>query len=141
MLTQHNYFCFKCHSSVKANVAFTGQKKQSNKRFFSQLDDFDQEIVNSNAENVNVAFIEGPVDQEFTVNNTGTNLTTNENLVIVQTLESSFNERINREMGNIVDTVEDTIQNAILTAIGCKLTPKVALAVRSKKRPLYKIRP
>ena len=42
----------------------------------------------------------------------------NESTVNVKTLERCFNQRIDREMSNIVDTVEDKIQNAILTAIG-----------------------
>ena len=49
----------------------------------------------------------------------------------VKTLESCFNERIDREMNNIVDTVEDRIQNAILAAIDNIITPKIELAIRS----------
>ena len=42
-----------------------------------------------------------------------------------------FNERIDKEMSNIVDTVEDRIQNAILTAIDSIVTTKIELAIRS----------
>ena len=49
----------------------------------------------------------------------------------VKTLERCFNERIDREMSNIVDTVEDRIQNAILTAIENIVAPKIELAIRS----------
>ena len=49
----------------------------------------------------------------------------------VKTLERSFNERIDREMSNFVDTVEDRIQNAILTAIDNVVAPKIELAIRS----------
>ena len=49
----------------------------------------------------------------------------------VKTLERCFNERIDREMNNIVDTVEDRIQNAILTAIDNIVAPKIELAIRS----------
>ena len=49
----------------------------------------------------------------------------------VKTLERCFNKRIDREMNNIVDTVEDRIQNAILTAIDNIVTPKIELAIRS----------
>ena len=38
---------------------------------------------------------------------------------------------IDREMSNIVDTVEDRIQNAILTAIDNIVAPKIELAIRS----------
>ena len=48
----------------------------------------------------------------------------------VQNLERCSNERIGREMGNIVDTVEDRIQNAILTVIGNIIAPRIKLAVR-----------
>ena len=46
-----------------------------------------------------------------------------ENTVNVQPLERCFNEKIAKEMSNIVDTVEDRIQNAILTAIDKFMTP------------------
>ena len=46
-------------------------------------------------------------------------------------LERSFNERIGREMSNIVDTVEDRIQNANSTAIDNIDAPKIELAIRS----------
>ena len=49
----------------------------------------------------------------------------------VKTLERCFNEKIDREMNNIIDTVEDRIQNAILTAIDNIVAPKIELAVRS----------
>ena len=42
-----------------------------------------------------------------------------------------MNERIDREMNSIVDTVEDRIQNVILTAIDNLVAPKIELAVRS----------
>ena len=49
----------------------------------------------------------------------------------VKTLERCFNERIDREMSNIVDTVEDRIRNAILPAIDNIVAPKIELAIRS----------
>ena len=49
----------------------------------------------------------------------------------MKTLERSFNENFDREMNNIVDTVEDRIQNAILTAIENIVAPKIELAIRS----------
>ena len=49
----------------------------------------------------------------------------------VKTLERCFNERIDREMSNIVDTVEDRIQNAIFTAIENIVAPKIELPIRS----------
>ena len=49
----------------------------------------------------------------------------------VNTLERCFNERIDRETGNIVATVGDRIQNAMLTAIDSITTPKIELAIRS----------
>ena len=47
-----------------------------------------------------------------------------------KTLERCFNERIDREMNNIVDTVEDRIQTASLTAIDNIIAPKIELAIR-----------
>ena len=46
-------------------------------------------------------------------------------------MERWFNERIDRVMSNIVDTVEEGIQNAILTAIDNIVAPKIELAIRS----------
>ena len=46
-------------------------------------------------------------------------------------LERCFNERTDREMNNIIDTVEDRIQNAILTAIDNIVAPKIELEIRS----------
>ena len=112
----------------------TRKKRQSNRRFFSQLDDFDQDIIIGNAASdrqQNLVVNEGTVDREFTVKSTGSYLTTNENLVNAKTLERCFNEKIDREMGYIVDTVEDRIQNAILTAIDSNITPRIELAVKA----------
>ena len=52
-------------------------------------------------------------------------------MVNVETLERCFTERIDREVGNIVDTVEDRIQNALLTAIDNIIPPKIELVIRS----------
>ena len=49
----------------------------------------------------------------------------------VKTLERCFNERVDREMNNIFDTVGDRIQNAILTAIDNIVAPKIELAIKS----------
>ena len=73
----------------------------------------------------------GTNDRDFTVSNSSNNTAVNENVMNVKTLERRFNERIDREMSNIVDTVEDRIQNAILTAIENIVAPKIELAIRS----------
>ena len=49
----------------------------------------------------------------------------------MKTLERCFNERIDKEMDNIVGTVEDRIQNAILAAIDNIVAPKIELSIRS----------
>ena len=63
------------------------------------------------------------VDGEITGHNYDSILTTNENSVNVQALERSFNERTDRETGNIVNRAEDRIQNAILTTVDNIFTP------------------
>ena len=106
----------------------TRLKRQSNRRFLSQLDEFNRDIVFGNAAShrqETVVVFEGTFDQEINANDTSNNLTANEDLVTVKTSERCFNERTDREMGNIVDTVEDRIQNAILTAIDSIITHKV----------------
>ena len=112
----------------------TRKKRQSNKRLLSQLDDFEQDVFIGNAASKrqeNVAVNEGTNDQEFTVGTSYDSSTVNGNAMSVKTLEKCFNERIDREMNNIVDTVEDRIQNAILTAIDNIIVPKIELAIRS----------
>ena len=56
----------------------------------------------------------------------------NESMVNVKTLERCFNERIDSEMSNIVDTVEDRIPNAIMTTIDNIVAPETELAIRSE---------
>ena len=112
----------------------TRKKRQSNKRLLSQLDDFDQDMIIGNAvseRQENAVVNTDTNDRDFTVSNSSNNSAVNESVMNVKTLERCFNERIDREMSNIVDTVEDRIQNAILTAIENIVAPKIELAIRS----------
>ena len=112
----------------------TRKKRQSNKRLLNQLDDFDQDMIIGNAvseRQENAVVNTGTNDRDFTVSNPSNNTVVNESVINVKTLERCFNERIDREMSNIVDTVEDRIQNAILTAIEHIVVPKIELAIRS----------
>ena len=112
----------------------TRKKRQSNKRLLSQLDDFDQNVIIGNTateRQENVVVNEGINDQDFTVGTFNIISIINENVLNVKTLERCFNERIDREMENIVETVEDRIQSAILTAIDNIGGPKIELAIRS----------
>ena len=114
----------------------TCKKKHSKRRLLSRLDNFDQDIIIGNTASdrqENTIVNEGTGHRDFTVGTSGINLTTNENTVNVKTLERCFNEGIDRDMSNIVDTVEDRIQNAILTAIDSVITPKIELEIRSIK--------
>ena len=69
--------------------------------------------------------------RDFTVGTSNNDSVVSGNAKSVKTLVRCFNERIDREMSNIVDTVEDRIQDAILTAIENILAPKIELAIRS----------
>ena len=112
----------------------TRKKRQSNKRLLSQLDDFDQDIIigsTASEKQENVVVTEGINDQDFTVGTCNVSTAMNKNAMTVKTLERCFNERIDREMNNIVDTAEDRIQNAILAAIDNIVAPKIELAIRS----------
>ena len=114
----------------------TRKNRQPNKRLLSQLDDFEQDMVIDNATSERQeSFVanEGTNDQDFTVGTSHTNSINNENALNVKTLERCFNERIDREMNNIVDTVEDRIQNANLIAIDNIIAPKIELAIKSVK--------
>ena len=111
----------------------TRKKRQSNKRLLSQLDNFDQDMIIGNAvsERQGKAVVnEGTNDRGFTVSTCNNDSVVNETTVNVKTLERCFNERIDREMSSIIDTVEDRMQNAILTAIENIVTPKIELAIR-----------
>ena len=112
----------------------TRKKKQSNKRLLSQLDNFDQDMIIGNTireSQENSVVNEGTNDRDFTVGTSDDDSVINGNVMSMKTLERCFNERIDREMSNIVDTVEDRIQNAILTAIENIVAPKIELAIRS----------
>ena len=112
----------------------TRKKRQSNKRLLSQLDDFDQDVIIGNTESSrqkSVTVNGGTKDQDFTAGTSNVGSVVNENTLNMKTLERCFNERIDREMSNVVDTVEDRIQNAILTAIDNIVAPKIELAIRS----------
>ena len=75
--------------------------------------------------------IEGTNDQDCTVGTSNVSPIVNQNVMNVKTSERCFNERIDSEMNNIVDTVGDRIQIAIMTAIDNVVAPKIELAIRS----------
>ena len=114
----------------------TRKKRESNRRRLSQLDDFDQDMIIGNAvseRQENTVVNEGTNNRDFTV---GTSTSDNSSVVnrivmIVKTLERCFNENIDEEMSNIIDTVEDRIQNANLAAIDNIIAPKIELAIMS----------
>ena len=67
----------------------TGKKKQSNRKFLSQLDDSDQDISISNTTSdrqESTAVNECTGDREVSVSNIGSSLAANENLMHVRTL-------------------------------------------------------
>ena len=112
----------------------TRTKRQSNKKLLSQLDDFDRDMIIGNAvseRQENAVLNEGSNDRDFTLGTSSNDSIVNGNAMSVKTLEMSFNERIDREMSNIVDTVEERIQNATSAAIDNIVTPKIELAIRS----------
>ena len=112
----------------------TRKKRQSNKRLLSQLDDFDHDMIigsTASERQENVVVDESTNVQDFTVDTSNVSPVINKNAMNVKTLERCFNERIDREMNNTVDTVEDRIQNAILAAIHNIVAPKIELALRS----------
>ena len=108
----------------------TRKKRQSNKRLLSQLDDFYPDMIIGNdvtERQGSVVVNESTDDRDFTVGTSINDSVVNGNAMSVKTLERCFNERIDREMSNIVDTVEDRIQNAFLTANENIVAPKIEL--------------
>ena len=121
-------------SIIKTNMVSTRKKRQSNKRLLSQLDDFDRDMIIGNDVTEgqgSVVVNESTDDRDFTVGTSINDSVVNGNAMSVKTLERCFNEKIDRELSNIVDTVEDRIQIAILTAIENIVAPKIELAIRS----------
>ena len=112
----------------------THKKRQSSRRFLRQLDDFDQDMIIGNAvseRQENAVVNGGTNDRDFIVGTSNNDSVIIGNAMSVTTLEKCFNERIDREMSNIIDTVEDRKQNAVLTAVDNINTPKSELAIRS----------
>ena len=112
----------------------TRKEKQSNRKLLSQLNDFDQFIIIGNTvskRQENATVNEGTGDQDLTGGTSDNQLQTNEIKVNVKTLERCFNDRIDREMRDFVDTVEDRIQNASLTAGDSIAARKLELAITS----------
>ena len=110
------------------------RKRQLNRKLLKQLDDFDQDFVIGNAvgdRHESATVNEGTGDQDFTVGTSDKDLMTNVNTLILNTLERCFNEKIEREMINNVQTVEEKIRNVILTAIESIVSLKIDLANRS----------
>ena len=98
----------------------TRKERQSNRRLLTQLDDFDEDLNIGNTmsdRNENTTVNESTAEREFTVGNSDGVPAINEDVVKVKTWDKNFNEIIDREMLNNVDTVKEKIQNAILTAI------------------------
>ena len=113
----------------------TRRRRQSNRSHISQLDDFDQDIIIGNIVSQmqeSATVNEGTGDQDFTVGTSGNNLMCNGITVNVKTLERCQNQRIDREMGNIVETVENRLQIATSMAIDNIIGPKIELVLRSK---------
>ena len=72
------------------------------------MDDFDQVVIIGNAASErqeNVMVNDGTNDRDFTVGTSNNSSVTNGNAMSVKTLERCFDERVDREMSNIVDTV------------------------------------
>ena len=112
----------------------TRKKRQSNRRFLSQLDDLDQDTIIGNAASErqkNFVVSKGTDDRDFTVGTSSNSTAIIESTVSAKTLQRCFNESIDRERSNIVDIVEDRIQNEILTAFENIIAHKIELAIRS----------
>ena len=74
---------------------------------------------------------ESTIERDFIRGTSSYYLVTDATTVIKKTLERCFVEKIDKEMSNIIDTVEDKIQNAISTVIDSIVAPKIELAIKS----------
>ena len=141
------YFKFSLRSCVIVDVAISSTKELLKQTWFlllrrdiqtegslDKLDDFDQAVIIGNAaseERENAIDNKGSSDRDFTVGKSSDKLVTKEITLNVKNLDRFFYDRIDREMSEIVDTVEDRVQNAILTAIDNIVAPRFELANRS----------
>ena len=78
----------------------TPKKRQSKRKLLSQINDFNQDIVNGNAateRQENVTVTEGTDDRDFIVGTSSDKSATNENVVIVKTLQRYFNEKVDKK--------------------------------------------
>ena len=119
---------------LKQKWFLLAKKDSQTEGFLANLLDFHQNMISGNAaieRQENFVVNEGTNHRDFTVGISRNKKATNESMVNVETLEKCFTERINREVGNIVDTEEDRIQNALLTAIDNIIAPKIELVIRS----------
>ena len=112
----------------------TRQKKQQNRRYLSQLDDFDQDVFIADGLSSGRQMVlanSSPVDRELTVKELDINPTTKEISVIVEILECCLADRIDKEKRKVVETVEKRIKKAILTATDYFITLPIELALKS----------
>ena len=73
----------------------TRKRRQSNRRLFSQLEDFDQDMIIGNAvseRQENTVVNEGTNDRDFTASTSNNCSVVNGNAMSVKTLERCFNE-------------------------------------------------
>ena len=95
------------------------KKRQSNRRFLSQLYDLDQDIIIGNAASgsqENIVVNKGSKDRDSTIDACRNNIAIIESTVNVTTLERCLND--------IVHTVEDKMHNASFTPIEGIVAPK-----------------
>ena len=91
----------------------TRKKRQSSRMLLSHLDDFDQDIIigkTASERQERITVNEGTSDQDCTTGTSFKSLVNNKSTVNVKTWERCFNGRFDREMSNIVDTVENRTQ-------------------------------
>ena len=114
-------------NTFRLNIGSTRKKMQQNKKLLSQVENFDQDVIVGDVGSSGRQIVEvsiGPADQEFNVNFSVSNPTTNENPVNVQTFERCLIDWIDRETVNIVETVEERSQNDVLTTIQYFICPR-----------------
>ena len=93
-------------------MVWTPKKKQQNKKVFSQLEHFEQDVIMADAmgsARQNAVVNNGLADWEFNVKNKNSSAVANENVVDVETLKRNFSCRSTKEMSNVVETVEAII--------------------------------
>ena len=130
--------CFVLTCSLLLVISFvdfkmvSSQKKRQNKRFLSQLNEFDTDFMIGQNNHENQLDNRTNTDEtKTTLNNTNNQVQVNGPQLDMHTLEKNIVDKVRSEVGSVMKTVETRVKYAVLTAIEGLVAPKVKLVRKS----------